>query len=207
MMAEPETTAAEVGARPPSPGKIVRDWWQALHPRENGSGGDRATLAQLRRAETVNDALTIPATIALWGRVKRRLGHAPNERQTAALAILAGVLAGIDPGGQTGTTFAEALGRTSEGKRRESDAEARLSPLRFAALMRATDAEDRLRSLRRAAAMLKKNAPFNVVQFADDVLGWSDETRRRWIFQYHQYGDFASASAPADNETEEDPTT
>jgi CRISPR type I-E-associated protein CasB/Cse2 len=73
--------------------------------------------------------------------------------------------------------------------------------LRFAALMRATDDEERLRALRRATAMLK-GTPFDVVQFANDLLHWSDETRRRWIFQYHQYGDFAATNT----DTEEDTT-
>jgi CRISPR type I-E-associated protein CasB/Cse2 len=183
-------------------GEVVRNWWRELHPWEDGRGGDRATLAQLRRAGTLNDLLTVPATIALWGEVKGALGHVPHDRQTAALAILAGVLAGVEPGRATGITFAEALGRNAEGRRRDSDAEARLSPSRFAALVRATNDEERLRALRRAAAMLR-NAPFNIPRFAEDLLHWSDDTRRRWIFEYHQYGDVA----PGAGETNEESAT
>ncbi|MEX2454043.1 MAG: type I-E CRISPR-associated protein Cse2/CasB [Rhodospirillaceae bacterium] len=187
------------------PGHIVVAWWRALHPDEDG-GGDRAAAARLRRANTLHDVMVVPEAMLLHRRLCEAMGC---ERMSAerfeifssAVAIIAGVLAAVKPGadgnvGDNTASFAAVLGRTAEGKRPGESERPLYSSLRFASLLRASDPEDRLRHLRRAAAQIRARG-FDVVRFADDMLNWKDEARRRWIFQYHQQG----RAAPQDTDT------
>jgi CRISPR type I-E-associated protein CasB/Cse2 len=175
------------------PGKVVAHWWRRLHPDERGRGGDRAGLAQLRRAATANDVLVLPAAIALWGDLRKSLGRQPNERETEAIAVIAGSLAHIKVGGGAGAeTFATMLGRPAE--------RPAMSGSRFAVLLRAEGGEERLRHLRHAIALLG-GTPFRISRFAEDVLYWDDRRRRDWIFQYYQQG--AAAPRPASADIEE----
>ena len=65
--------------------RLAASWWRALQPHPNGSGGDRAALAQLRRCATAADAAMEPATLDLarqlglnWRGVPRRRGDEPD---------------------------------------------------------------------------------------------------------------------------------
>lgn len=173
---------------PLSGGQAVARWWRRLHPTDTGTGGDRGAAAQLRRATTPAEALLLPQTIALYGQVREALGRAAlSEDQTTAVATLAAVLAGVKPGKPGGPRFAAALGRTVKDRRPQENERARMSPMRFGALMRASGGEERQRQLRRAVDLLG-DASFDVARFADDMLRWNDATRSRWIFDYYQEG-------------------
>lgn len=173
--------------------QAVFSWWQRLHPDDEGGHGDRAAAAQLRRAATPNDVIVVQEAM----RLHRDLCEAVDcsqmsaerfERFSNAVAIIAGVLAGVRPGEKpVYIPFAEMLGRHENGER------PLFSPLRFAALVRSDEPEERLRHLRRAVAVADRRG-FDVARFAEDMLRWDDETRRRWIFQYHQRAHAAPAA-------------
>jgi CRISPR type I-E-associated protein CasB/Cse2 len=118
------------------------------------------------------------------------------------LAVLAMTLAHVDR--SSPTPFAAALG-FGQGER------PRLSPARFAALMRAGHSRDWdhfARASRRAVAILGDSA-FNVPRFVRDVLSMNDRTLQRWTYQYWQTDappELAEKPAPkSSNETESIP--
>lgn len=173
-------------------GEIV-SWWRRLLPDDEGYRGDRAAAARLRRAESLHEIMVEGEAIRLYRIACDALGRARlSESEAAGIAIVAGVLAGVRPAGAPGfPPFAEMLGRMTDGQRQ-------FSPLRFAALAKAQEPVERLRHLRRAVALCR-GKPFNVARFAEDMLWWNDNTRRRWIFEYHQEG----RAAPTDNDASE----
>lgn len=188
-------------------GRIVAIWWRALHPDEEGGRGDRAAAARLRRASTLHEVMVVQEAMRLHGLLRDAMGceKMSAERFEAfcnGVAILAGVLAAVEPGAPDYTPFASMLGRTADGKRPGETERPLFSPLRFAALVRADDPQERLRHLRRAAALAHRKS-FDVARFAEDILHWNDATRRRWIFEYHQQG----RAAPVDDDKIEEGIT
>jgi len=90
--------------------------------------------------------------------------------------------------------FAEALGRTGEGKSPGPEERPRFSPARFVALLRAAEERDwdaLIRALRRAFAILGET-PFNIPAFIEDLFFLNDRRLRRWTYDYWQ------TSAPPD---------
>jgi CRISPR system Cascade subunit CasB len=69
-----------------------------------------------------------------------------------------------------------------------------LSPLRFRRLIEAEGGEDRLTSCRRAVALT--GGTINVRELAAACLDWSEDRRRRWIFEYYAAGFAAPAAEP-----------
>lgn len=185
--------------------QAVASWWRALHPDDEGSRGDRAAAARLRRAGSLFEVMVEAEAIRLYGRACDALGRTRlSESEAVGIAIVAGVLAAAKPAAKPDyTSFATMLGRTAEGRRPGENERALLSPLRFAALIRAADPEERLRHLRRAV-VLARGKNFDVPRFADDVLRWSDETRQRWIFEYHQQGRAAPGAPGTEAEFQEE---
>lgn len=175
-------------------GSAVAVWWRLLHPRPDGTGGDRAALARMRRADTPAVVLLEPVAIRLHGEVRKAVGGgALDERDTEMLAVLAGVLAKVRPGEGPSVSFATALGQPPDRRA--------MSPLRFGNLIRAREPEGLVRHLRRAVDLLG-GRHFRIPQFAADILVWNDDTRRRWIFQYHQEG--AAAPDPENTDAREE---
>lgn len=185
--------------------QAVASWWRALHPDDEGRRGDRAAAARLRRAGSLFEVMVEGEAIRLYGRACDALGRtALSDREGIGIAIAVGVLAAVKPAARPDyTRFATMLGRTAEGRPPRENERALFSPLRFAALVRADDPEERLRHLRRAVA-LARGRSFDVPRFAEDMLRWSDETRRRWIFEYHQQGRAAPVEPEADSEISEE---
>lgn len=178
-------------------GQVVAEWWRALHPREDGTGGDRAATARLRRAESLHQVMAVPEAMRLYRTLCDALARERlSESEAGGVAILAGVLATVKPG-RPETTFATMLGRNADGKQLGQHERPLFSSQRFAALIRAEDPEERLRHLRRAASHFGRSS-FNVARFAEDILWWNDTTRGRWIFEYYQEG----RAAPAADDTE-----
>jgi CRISPR-associated protein Cse2 (CRISPR_cse2) len=160
-------------------------WWKALKPGDNGHDGDRAGRAQLRRAETLMDALALAQTQALLQAVRK---NGLSEHCDDAVIMLAMLLAHVT-GERTNAKFAQVLGQTHEGQRpKQGEGGQRLSRLRFGALMQALGGSDKgaqIRSLRRTM-MILKNTNFDVRQFAGDILHLNEKTRRDWTYQYWQ---------------------
>ncbi len=204
MMSGTEAIVAEDATeKQRTPGAVTLSWWRRLHPDASGRGGDRGALSQLRRAATPGEVLLQPQAIVLWGEIREVLKRRPSDAETEAMAVIAGALAGVRPqeGRLSLTPFATVLGQRPDGRRPESGDRAVMSASRFGSLMRATDPEERLRYLRRAIALLG-GTPFNIHDFAQDILRWSDRTRQKWIFQYYQQG--AAAPKPAASASEEE---
>ena len=163
-------------------------WWKGLQPdpdrpRPQDRGGDRGSLARLRRAATPLEAAEQAAAVALARALAVGVGGFENA------AVCAGVLAHVrqdDPG----VLVAARIGVNPS----ESNARPLVSPLRFRRLIEARDAGERLTQFRRLVALA--GSRLNVGDLAVAVLDWSDKRRRDWIFRYHA-GDVPAAASPA----------
>lgn len=179
----------------------VLSWWRMLFPAsmersaaEEGTAGDArgtrgnpAARARLRRCHDVVEALLEPETHELLRRT-RKAGSTPA--MDSRIALLAMVLPSITPA-RSARRFARVLGETADGRypNREKGERPIMSESRFGTLIRALAADDEpdrmVRSLRRAERLLG-DAHFDVGAFVRDILFLSDETRRRWVYQYWQ---------------------
>jgi CRISPR system Cascade subunit CasB len=165
-----------------NPVDAVLTWHRALWI---DTGGNRAARARLRRCVTVLDALMLEESQDLLRRLRRAGMERPDER----VALLAMVLARVEPG-RVQVPFAEALGRTSDNRRPDPRKEERprLSPARFGSLLRAMNArewDDLARALRRALAILN-DVSFGVRAFVRDILCLDDNVPRHWTYAYWQ---------------------
>lgn len=161
-------------------------WWREMQPDpQNAQSGDRATLARLRRCATVAELMLEPATIALFRRCK-----ASDPRDLPAIALAAGVLAHVradDPS----LPVARRVGPETP----EKPETALLKPLRFRALMEARTEDERLTGFRRLVTLADRT--LKVADLADALLAWTDERRRRWVFDYWNAGTPSEAASPA----------
>lgn len=183
-----------MAAEPDEAVNAVVAWWFWLQPgadvpagaetrlrRETGES--RTARARLRRAASLFDALLLAETQALIRRV-----HATGEnRADLKFVALAVMLAHV--GTTSNIPFATALGLGPDGRSPDpkKDERPRLSPARFATLMRAAhdrDWERFARTARRAFAII--DLPFDIYGFIRDVLHLNDRTLQRWTYQYWQ---------------------
>ncbi len=160
-------------------------WWQELQPDPAaGRGGDRATLARLRRCPTIAELMLEPATIALFRRCE-----ADDTRDLPTIALAAGVLAFVradDP--------AQKVARQVGPETPDAPETALLKPLRFHRLMEAGSDDDRLLAFRRLVALADRR--LNVRDLAAALLRWDEDCRRRWVFAYWN-ADPVRPAAPA----------
>lgn len=162
-------------------------WWRGLQPNaETGAPGNRAALARLRRAATVLDVMAEPETIDLF----RRTG-ATAYVDLPAVALLAGVLAHVRED-RHGQDVARLLGP----ERPDAPDTALMSPLRFRRLLEAVEPDERLAAFRRMVALADGRVP--VFDLARSLLDWTEERRRRWIYNYWNAG--LPVAAPAAEE-------
>jgi CRISPR system Cascade subunit CasB len=161
-------------AQPRRLGSIARSWWRDLQPRPDGSGGDRAALARLRRAATARDAAEDPTTLALC----RALGMGWRGLEGAAVA--AAVLARVREDAPD-----------QPAARQLGGAEPVMSWLRFRRLIQAETPDERITAMRRAVALA--GGRLNVADLGGSLLAWNDERRRRWLYAYHDAPDPAAA--------------
>jgi len=173
-------------------------WWRRLQPYlMNGARnptGDRAALARLRRADLFA-AMEEPETLVLFHTLGRR---SPDHLPSVALcaAVLSGVRA--EPGKRLPREHpARSLGPASL----DAVEAALMKPLRFRRLIEAESEEDRLIALRRAVQLADRR--LNPFELAAACLDWSDERRRRWIFEYYNAG-AAAPGGKAEPEPEDD---
>ncbi len=164
--------------------RAARTWWTGLQRSfadgRRNPAGDAGALARLRRAPTVHEAATEPATF----RLLEAIGG--GERMLERVALCAAVLAHVRED-RHGLHPAAAVG---------GDPPA-MSALRFNRLTR-TDRDapdDMLVQFRRLVALADRKA--DVAMLAAALLDWSPDTRLRWIYAWHG----ASRAAPADADT------
>jgi CRISPR system Cascade subunit CasB len=158
---------------------IAADWWGALQPDpDRHRPGDRAALAQLRRCSRPEDAIEVPAALALARALGARDGH---DRRLGDFLATAIVLAHVRKDDRD-NRMARQLGAAVQGER------ALLSPLRLARLLAAQTPEERIAAFRRAVALADHKV--NLRDLADAMLDWShpvagERIRIAWAFAYH----------------------
>ncbi|MGE0856397.1 MAG: type I-E CRISPR-associated protein Cse2/CasB, partial [Hyphomicrobiaceae bacterium] len=116
-------------------------WWKSLQPDDaNGQRGDRATLARLKRASSILEALSEPAVAELYRRFEFR--HADSNGPRAAL--IAAVLAHVRKDDEKRTPLARAIGAPRGGE----DSQPLVTPLRFKRIVAAREPDDLLIAFR-----------------------------------------------------------
>lgn len=144
-------------------GKIAFAWWKdAL----GDTGPGRAARAQLRRASSASEIISIAATHDL----NASLGGALTSR-AETLALIASALANIRE------TSAQTAAEQMEGT---------ISPLRFQRLVRIERPGELILPLRRALIQIEGRA--HVGKLAADLFYWSDQVRNQWCFSYYGAG-------------------
>lgn len=151
------------------PETIVAAWWRGLQPRSDGSGGNRAALARLRRSHTALEASSEEETLKLC----RALGRGWKGLEGAAVA--AAVLAHVREDAP-GERAARQLGATPS-------IPAVMSWLRFRRLAQAGTPDEQVIAFRRAVALA--GGRLNVADLGASLLDWNDTRRRRWMYDYH----------------------
>lgn len=156
--------------------RAAGSWWRELQPDPaDGRQGDRAALARLRRCATVAEAMQEVAAIQLF----RRVG-ATGPGDLPSVALTAAVLAHVRtdaPG-----TVARMVGPGTP----EKPETAKLKPLRFRRLMEAVGTDERLVAFRRLVALADNTLP--VADLALFLLNWTEDRRRRWVYDYWNAG-------------------
>jgi len=189
-----------------APATAVRNWWAELGPKPGTDGqparpGDRAALARLRRADTLLEAASEPATIDLFQKLQFDRGRADRDLPRAAL--VAAVLAHVREDDRR-QTIASAIGQPRAG----ADGTALITALRFKRIVAARTPDELLVQFRRVVAIMDKTANVKdlarlLLAFTDPDERYADQQRVMFAFAYHGAepfapdGDPASASEPA----------
>lgn len=179
----------------------LRQWWQALQPREEGVamklpgellGLGRGDRARLKRCSSLDDLLLESATHRLAGRLMTLEAGKQWPRFNSAdyvpLALLAGALAHVLEDSGDGASLAARLGDA------KPDEPAPMSEQRFRRLQQTRSADDFYRQLVRALQLAKHRV--DLAALAEDVLAWSleqgharatpsDGLKFRWARDYY----------------------
>lgn len=166
-------------------------WWKSLQPGDdNGLRGDRATLARLKRASSILEAMSEPAGAGLY----RRLAFTNAERDGPRVALIAAVLAHVRDDDRS-LPLARAIGAPRGGE----DSQQRVTPLRFKRLVAAREPDDMLIAFRRVVAILGDKANVfdlarTLLAFTDPIDNRADIARTHFAFAYHGAADYAPQS-------------
>ncbi|MEO0800298.1 MAG: type I-E CRISPR-associated protein Cse2/CasB [Pseudomonadota bacterium] len=181
--------------------KAASKWWSKLGPQTNPEtghtmAGDRATLARLRRADSLLDAASEPATIDLF--LTLGFDRRWAQRDLPRAALIAAVLANVRDN-DSRQWIANAIGQPRGGE----DTTALITPLRFKRIVAARTPGDLFIQFRRVVAIMDRTA--NVKDLAKQLLAFTDPDeataeRARVMFAFAYHG--ADAFAPyQDDET------
>ncbi len=163
-------------------GAVASGWWHSELSPTTGAG--RMARAMLRRCDTAAEALALGPTHQLHAALcaaGRDLARDPDR-----LALVAVILANVKADHEL-----DAARRFGQG----GDS-ARLSAMRFQALIRASTPAELIRPLRRALAQIDHQA--SVARLANDLLHWSERVRTDWCFKY-----YGATTAPVIDNPEE----
>lgn len=140
--------------------KTLWAWWHGLEK-------DRGARAQLRRCHNLLAVEQTPAFHAAR-QMLEKVGLAPRQaRLPAAIALLAHVKSK----GVQSLPLAFSQGDKPP-----------VSPLRFRQLLDAPDDEQLFTRLRRVLPLIDNAV--DPIQLANDVMGWDDGVRKRWVYAY-----------------------
>lgn len=164
-------------------------WWRALIPDPPHHDGDRAARARLRRCASIAEAMSDPATLALF----RRVG-ADTPHDLPTVALVAAVLSHVRDD-RPDQSLARQIGPDNP----EQPETAILKPLRFRRLLEATEPEEALIAFRRLVSLA--DGAVNLGDLADTLFDWTDAwrgdaRRRRWIFAYWNANPAGKAEEP-----------
>jgi CRISPR system Cascade subunit CasB len=203
-------------------GRLVRVWWNQLHPDEGArqqslparDGLGRADSAKLRRAASIEDLETERAAQLLMARLLGEPWRNPAvqrwcENDAGPLLAIAGVLAAVKHDARDDRSLVWRLGHAAGG---ESPP---MSELRFKRLLKSRNLDEFFTAARRAVALAKDTA--DVAVLADDMLAWAYEQamgRRverpvqslcfRWAQDYYQPQRGKDVDLAADEKTDEE---
>jgi CRISPR type I-E-associated protein CasB/Cse2 len=162
-------------------------WWRALQPlnseNKHNAGGDRATLARLRRS-TVAEAMADPSVFDLYRRLELQ-----DVQQLPWVATAAISLAFIKAGNGNRTHPARAIGCEKPG----NIDKARMKPLRLRKLLGARTPEQVAIQMRRLVQLAEHNA-VSPGEMGFAILNWmksqqGEGIRARWAFEYYRAGE------------------
>jgi CRISPR system Cascade subunit CasB len=122
------------------------------------------------------DLMAEPETIGLF----RHIG-ATSFADLPGIALLAGVLSHVREDRQ-----ARSVARLLGPERPDVSETAVMSPLRFRRLLEASEPDERLMAFRRMVGLAGGAVP--VFDLVRSLLDWSEERRRRWIYDYWNAG-------------------
>ncbi len=157
-----------------SVGRTCKNWWTVCIAADTGAA--KRARAELRRASSVIDALSIGCTHELSQRLAedgidvRGRRNGPDH-----LALIALTLAHVKEDHRFTAARQFGISNTNESKP--------LSSLRFNALIRTMEPRELVRPLVRALGII--NGAANVSKLATDLYWWNDKTRTNWCFDYH----------------------
>jgi CRISPR system Cascade subunit CasB len=202
-------------------GRLVRVWWNQLHPDEGArqqslparDGLGRADSAKLRRAASIDDLETERAAQLLMARLLSEPWTNPAvqrwcENDAGPLLAIAGVLAAVKHDARDDRSLVWRLGHAAGG---ESPP---MSELRFKRLLKSRNLDEFFTATRRAVALAKDMA--DVAVLADDMLAWayehrpqgeqrpSQSLRFRWAQDYYQPQRGKDVGLAADEKTDEE---
>lgn len=148
-------------------GKGLYAWWEGLK-------NDRATRAVLRRCATLDQIVLSPAYQQFYRYMLARGWPADAANwQLDKLAAIAALAAWIEVSTDTNLPY----------QMSEKDGERNVvSELRFRGLLRLDSTDELFRGLRRALPLIGHKT--SLIQMANDVYWWNDETRKRWAYNY-----------------------
>ncbi|GAA5232661.1 hypothetical protein GCM10025795_09920 [Verticiella sediminum] len=166
----------------PQQSKTVRDWWEALQPRDidqpKPSAGrfsfDRGDRARLRRGTNPDDLMLARAAYVLARELDRSSvdsdGALADMAEYERVAIAAGVLAQVREDAKDGKTLLWHLGLAAT---KGADAQPLLNEIRFKRLLKASSPADAHMQLVRAVKIAGNK--IDVAQLANDVLALLDQ--------------------------------
>lgn len=150
----------------------IQAWWTSLHGDE-GKGGEKGELAELRRASTLTEIVLCRAYQRLrHGLHEAGVFGAESERQAAAVARVLARIKKPEPGRRLAELMAE--------KKNDKPC---VSEARFKRTLRAQDREELANDLVRLLPMLENRA--DPVRLAADIWLWGDRVRRAWANDYY----------------------
>lgn len=154
-----------------SPGGVIAGWWRDRIAAETGTA--RKTRAELKRASSPAEVLTVTAVHELNARLRDANDGWDLRNRPKTLALIAATLAGVETDDRL--SLPRKFGKGSNERQV-------LSELRFQRIISAGDQWTLAIRLRRALPAAGKSC--NAAKLGNDLFYWGDDVRSRWCFEY-----------------------